>query len=99
MGCIPPTAIFTCGEWNLTVLANSNVGIRHESSGEHGLAQARRMESKSSGDAWYAEQRAKEAYEKETGKSWKNLPYGYQEDWRKKFPAKKESADKFKYSE
>ena len=28
----------------LTVLANSNVGIRHESSGEYGLAQARRME-------------------------------------------------------
>ena len=77
----------------LTVLANSNVGIRHESSGEHGLAQARRMESKSSGDAWYAEQRAKEAYEKETGKSWKDLKYGHKEDWRKKFPAKTESVN------
>jgi hypothetical protein len=42
-------------------------------------------ESKSQGDAWYAEQRAKEAYEKANpGKSWKDLPYGYKEDWRKK---------------
>ena len=50
-------------------------------------------ESKSSGDAWYAEQRAKEAYEKETGKRWKDLKYGHKEDWRKKFPAKTESVD------
>jgi len=42
-------------------------------------------ESKSQGDAWYKEQRAKEAYEKANpGKSWKDLPYGYKEDWRKK---------------
>jgi hypothetical protein len=42
-------------------------------------------ESKSSGDAWYKEQRAKEAYEKANpGKSWRDLPYGYKEDWRKK---------------
>ena len=50
-------------------------------------------ESKSSGDSWYAEQRAKEAYEKETGKSWKDLKYGHKEDWRKKFPVKTESVD------
>jgi hypothetical protein len=42
-------------------------------------------ESKSQGDAWYKEQRAKEAYEKANpGKRWKDLPYGYKEDWRKK---------------
>lgn len=42
-------------------------------------------ESKSSGDAWYKEQRAKEAYEKANpGKRWADLPYGYKEDWRKK---------------
>ena len=42
-------------------------------------------ESKSSGDAWYAEQRAKEAYEKANpGKRWADLPYGYKEDWREK---------------
>ena len=42
-------------------------------------------ESKSQGDAWYKEQRAKEAYEKANpGKRWADLPYGYKEDWRKK---------------
>ena len=49
-------------------------------------------ESKSTGDAWYIEQDAKEAYEKANpGKRWADLPYGYKEDYRKKAKAKRES--------
>jgi hypothetical protein len=51
-------------------------------------------ESKSQGDAWYKEQRAKEAYEKANpGKSWRDLPYGYKEDWREKTESVKTDAE------
>lgn len=47
-----------------------------------------RNESKSSGSAWYVEQDAKEMAEKD-GHVWSRLPYGQQEDYRKKAKAKR----------
>jgi hypothetical protein len=45
-------------------------------------------ESKSSGDAWYIEQEAREMAERD-GKDWKSMPYGYKEDYRKKAKEKR----------
>ena len=61
----------------------------NDENGDHWITKESYTESKSSGDAWYREQDAKDMAKKD-GKDWKSMKYGQKEEYRAKVKAKNE---------